>query len=167
LALTAPFLPSLTGLLVALLWAVPLGLCGLLFWRSATNLLGHVRAGAQVVLELLAAQSRAADPERAAPPAPPDALLAGLGSWVTHRVEPTDRCVAQSLAQLNLRGLTGATVLAILREPQGVAAPAAQEVVRAGDILALSGSSESIDRARRLLRGAGMLPDQLPDQLPD
>src|SRR2546422_7165044 len=31
---------------------------GVAFWRSATNLQGHVRAGAEVVLEALAAQSR-------------------------------------------------------------------------------------------------------------
>src|SRR5207244_8899735 len=55
LALTQPFLPgvpaaALLGLLVAVL--------GVAFWRSATNLQGHVRAGAQVILEALTAQAR-------------------------------------------------------------------------------------------------------------
>ena len=34
---------------------------GLAFWRSATELEGHVRAGSQMIVEALAAQSRTAD----------------------------------------------------------------------------------------------------------
>src|SRR3989441_614370 len=55
LALTQPFLPGPSGALVLALVMVMLGVA---FWRSATNLQGHVRAGAEVVLEVLAAQSR-------------------------------------------------------------------------------------------------------------
>jgi CPA2 family monovalent cation:H+ antiporter-2 len=165
-AVTQPFLPRVTVLLLALLWVVPLTLCGLIFWRSATDLLGHVRAGTEVVLELLAAQSRATDhgPGEPLPPPPalPESLLAGIGPWVSHRVAATDRCVGQSLAQLNLRGLTGATVLAILRQPRGIAAPAAHEVLRADDVLALSGSSEALARAAHLLRGTSAAPAEIP-----
>ena len=52
------------------------------FWRSATNLEGHVRAGAQVILEALAAQSAtsAPAPPGAAAPQTPSTLLPGLGN---------------------------------------------------------------------------------------
>ena len=54
-ALTQPFMPGVPGHGdpaggLWLLLVIPL-------WRSATNLEGHVRAGAQVILEALAAQS--------------------------------------------------------------------------------------------------------------
>ncbi len=55
-AVVQPFLP---GVPVALALLPVLAMMGLAFWRSATNLHGHVRAGAQVVAEMLAAQSGA------------------------------------------------------------------------------------------------------------
>ena len=52
-ALTQPFLP---GPLSAALLAVIVFSLGVAFWRSAANLQGHVRAGAQVIVEALARQ---------------------------------------------------------------------------------------------------------------
>ena len=56
IAMTQPFMPGIPGMAIlvvgVLLLIMPL-------WRSATNLQGHVRAGAQVLLEALAAQSAA------------------------------------------------------------------------------------------------------------
>jgi len=164
LAVTQPFLPSLPGALEAILWTGLVGLLGVAFLRSTTNLLGHVQAGAQAVVEVLAAQSQAQD-EHSAPgtkaseqpsavPFPlPESLLSGLGSWATHRVEPGDHGVQKSLAQLNLRGLSGATVLAIHRDTGSVTAPGASDTLRAGDVLILAGSAQAIDAAHRLLRG--------------
>ena len=50
----------------------------------------------------------------------------------------------------NLRGVTGATVLAITRGRQAIVATAT-EVLAADDRLALSGTRESIEAARALL----------------
>jgi CPA2 family monovalent cation:H+ antiporter-2 len=52
---------------------------------------------------------------------------------------------------LNLRALTGASVLAITREAENVVAPAAGEILRAGDVLALTGTQDAIETARTLL----------------
>ena len=170
LAITQPFLPSVPGALGAVLWLALIGLMGITFWRSANNLLGHVRAGAEAVVEVLAAQGMPASadsdpgaqsgahaPGSLPPVTPPPGLqtvLSGLGSWTTERIEEGEPCVGKTLAELKLRGLTGATVLAIQRKDRGVAAPGANEVLGVGDVVVLAGSAESIERARRLLREA-------------
>ena len=70
-----------------------------------------------------------------------------------HPVSGTSPAVGRTLAGTNLRGLTGATVLAILRREGPILAPAASEVLREGDLLALAGSHESVEAAKSLLRG--------------
>ena len=55
-ALTQPFLPGVPG---AVVLAAALVVLGVAFWRSAANLQGHVRAGAQVIVEALAKQGSA------------------------------------------------------------------------------------------------------------
>ena len=166
LALTQPFLPgvpaaALLGLLVAVL--------GVAFWRSATNLQGHVRAGAQVILEALTAQAR---PRGAS--AESDTLehlhqlLPGLGALAAARLDPSSAAVGKTLAHLNLRGRTGATVLAVTRAEGGVIIPTADEVLRAGDVLALAGSRDAIEAARTILLSLllSIAPLALAAQLP-
>jgi len=125
---------------------------GVAFWRSATNLQGHVRAGAEVVLEALAAQSR----PRPAPTAADTLeqvhqLLPGLGALAAVRLDPGTAVIGRTLAQVNLRGRTGATVLAITRTDGGVLVPTAKERLRAGDVLAVAGTHEAIEAARAAL----------------
>jgi CPA2 family monovalent cation:H+ antiporter-2 len=151
LALSQPFIPVLPGviffvLVLAMLW---LG-----FWRSATNLQGHVRAGAQVVLNALTAQTR-----HAPAPAPGRTfadvhqLLPGLGALAAVQLEPESASVGKTLAQLKLRGRTGATVLALTRAGGGVIVPTAKERLQAGDVLALAGTHVAIAAATSLLEG--------------
>ncbi len=165
LALTQPFLTSITGAVGVLVWVALVGVLAVAFWRSTSNLLDHTHSGAMAVIEALARQS--ADPS-----ATPDAegekepsaagvdaqavaelqkLLSGLGSFVTERLQASDPCIGQTLAQLNLRGLTGATVLAIQRGGEGIAAPGALATLQAGDTLVLTGSARSLHSAQRLL----------------
>jgi CPA2 family monovalent cation:H+ antiporter-2 len=59
--------------------------------------------------------------------------------------------IGQSLAELNLRGRSGATVLAISRDGESIVVPAAGERLQAGDVLALAGTHEAIDAAKALL----------------
>jgi CPA2 family monovalent cation:H+ antiporter-2 len=165
-AVTQPFLPGPQG---ALALAALFLLSGVAFWRSAANLEGHVRAGAQVIAEALLRRAG-----RGAPP--PDAhaldevrrILPGLGEPVAVRLEGPSAAVGRTLAELNLRGVTGATVLTIARGDGTVAVPTAGEVLRAGDVLALAGSHEAVAAARRVLeagpegaapREAGPPPD--------
>jgi monovalent cation:H+ antiporter-2, CPA2 family len=149
---TQLFLPSYSGPLVLGLLLAGFGIA---IWRSARDLEGHVRAGAQAVV---AALSRYA---RAGTPAPDDGALAdvnrllpGLGAPVAMRIEPESAGVGQSLAELNLRGRSGATVLAISRSGDSIVVPAAGERLQAGDVLALAGTHEAIDAAKELLKAA-------------
>ena len=64
---------------------------------------------------------------------------------------PTSPAAERTLAELNLRGATGATVLAILRHGEPVLVPSGHERVHAGDVLAVAGTEEAIAAARELL----------------
>ncbi|WP_163999498.1 cation:proton antiporter [Pyxidicoccus caerfyrddinensis] len=154
-AITQPFMRGATGPLIILALLVTLGIA---FWRGATNLHGHVRAGAQVVVAALAAQSHSKEPgseEHALDDVPK--LLPGLGEPVPVRLEDASPAVGRTLAQLNLRGLTGATVLAIQRGEESVSVPTASEVLRAGDVLALTGTHDAVVAAKGLLEGGAVL----------
>jgi CPA2 family monovalent cation:H+ antiporter-2 len=150
-AVLQPFFPHFPTLVLLL---PVLAIVGLAFWRSATNLHGHVRAGSQMILEALKAQSaQPTDLEHV------HHLVPGLGEPVPCRLDAGCDAVGRTLAQVNLRGLTGATVIAITRADGGVSTPTAAEVLRAGDVLALAGTQEAVAAARELLgvrsRGPG------------
>jgi CPA2 family monovalent cation:H+ antiporter-2 len=149
-AVTQPFLPSIPGVLILLVGLLALAIP---FWRSAANLQGHVRAGAQVILEALSAQSEAAAESR--PHTDVRRLVPGLGEAATLRLGDGDPWVGKTLRDLNLRGLTGATVIAIERGTADVPYPAAHEELHAGDTLVLIGTKDAVAAAKELLRAAG------------
>ena len=148
-AITQPFLPRFEGMAILLL---SLGLLAVALWRSATNLEGHVRAGAQVFLEHLAAQSGA---EKSGPhPAPGTearAELPGLGNAQAIRLAPDATAVGKTIRALDLRGLTGATIIAIDRQPADLVYPTAEETLCAGDTLVVTGAAAAVEAARELL----------------
>ncbi|WP_342376789.1 cation:proton antiporter [Myxococcus stipitatus] len=153
---TQPFLKNAAGPLIVL---TLVGVMGVTFWRGATNLHGHVRAGAQVIVAALAAQSHSKEPGAAQDEHALDhvqGLLPGLGAPASVRLEETSPVAGKSLAEVNLRGLTGATVLAIQRGEESLSVPTAQEVLRVGDVLALMGTSEAVESAKSLLTGVAV-----------
>jgi CPA2 family monovalent cation:H+ antiporter-2 len=159
LLVTQPFLPSLRG---AAVLAAVLALLAVAGWRSATNLQGHVAAGSEV---LISALRSSLPPEQAtaewavAQTAEYQAdrfttathLLPGMGTPRRFDVEASHYGAGKSLAELALRGHTGATVLAITRGEQGIPAPNKEERLLPGDRLVLVGSRAATDAARRLL----------------
>ena len=105
-----------------------------------------------MILEVLAAQAKSATrAPRADDLARVQELLPGLGAPTPMRLETTSPAVGKTLAELNLRGLTGATVLAITRDDGGVLIPSAAERLRAGDVLALAGTHEAVGAAAEML----------------
>ena len=111
------------------------------------------RAAAEVIVEAIGRHGRpegAAEGERALQRA--YELLPGLGEPVPVRVEDTSPVVGMHLAELGLRGRTGATIIAISRGPDVVLVPDGHERLRAGDVVALAGTREAIAGARHLLR---------------
>lgn len=161
LVVTQPFLG---GVYAPALFGVLLVALGAKFWQGATELHGHVRAGAQVVLEALVEQAHRGGvepksaPHHAADLRAVQRLLPGLGEPTPVELEPSSPAVGRSLSQLNLRGVTGASVLAIQRGEEGVLVPTATDVLRAGDVLALTGTHAAIDAARAMLAAEHELP---------
>ncbi|HSQ00060.1 MAG TPA: cation:proton antiporter [Candidatus Dormibacteraeota bacterium] len=146
-AATQPFLPPFGG---AVVLAAVLAAFTIAFWRSAANLQAHARAGAEVIVEVLAAQAHA--PEAAAVGLQGvHALLPGLGDPVPVRLASGSHGVGRTLRQLDLRGLTGATALAIARADGAVLVPTGHETLQAGDVLALAGAPDAVAAARDLL----------------
>ena len=152
LAVTEPFVPVLGS--VAVLGAL-LVLFVVIFWRRAADLYGHAQAGAEVIVLALA--------QHAAPASGEDdrttierlhAVLPGLGEPVPVVLDAASPTVGRTLAALDLRGRTGAIVLAIHRDGGDALVPTGHEVLRPGDVLALAGSREAIEAARGVL-GAG------------
>jgi Putative regulatory, ligand-binding protein related to C-terminal domains of K+ channels len=159
-AVTQPFLPSVPG---AALLLVAVGLSVVPFWRSATDLHGHVRAGAQVLLEALARQGGAADAPLS-DTAEARRMVPGLGEAATLRLAPDGPAVSRTLAELNLRGLTGATVIAVERAGQGVIYPGAHEPLLEGDVLVFTGTDAAVAAARQVLLGLVTPPPQIVGQ---
>jgi CPA2 family monovalent cation:H+ antiporter-2 len=147
LALVAPFVPSgaAPGVLLAALAALAVS-----FWRTAADLQGHVSAGASAIVELLAAQARAVR-TRTPTPAALRELALGLGDPEAVRIAAGSAACGATLSSLDLRGLTGATVLAITRGERAIVFPGAQERLEAGDLVALAGAREAVNAARALL----------------
>ncbi|HEY8106531.1 MAG TPA: TrkA C-terminal domain-containing protein, partial [Gemmatimonadales bacterium] len=79
-------------------------------------------------------------------------ILPGLGEPVMLRLEAGDPGVGRTLAQLDVRGLTGAAVLALDRNGGQVLLPTGQERLQSGDVLALAGAPEAVDAAAALLK---------------
>jgi CPA2 family monovalent cation:H+ antiporter-2 len=149
-AITQPFLPPHQG---AAVLAILTSILLIALWRNATNLQGHARAGAQIIASALATQMASADEAAGEPMTLEDvnAVIPGLGEPVAIRVVPESVAVGRSLAQLNLRGATGATVLAIRRGETLIPNPLGREVIREGDLLAVAGSYDATAIARQIL----------------
>jgi CPA2 family monovalent cation:H+ antiporter-2 len=167
LAVLAVTQPLVGGLYVPIALLVLLLMLGVSFWRGAANLQGHVTAGAQTIVEAILSQSRkgAAPKEATNLETPPNALaqvnmiLPGIGEPTPVLLQEGSAAVGRSLAELNLRGVTGASVLAIARGDEGLLVPTAKEVLRAGDTLALAGTRDAIAAARILLeQPAALVP---------
>jgi len=147
-AITQPFLPPHQGAVVLSVLTVVLLVA---LWRNAANLQGHARAGAQIIASALAQQMASTDPSQDETQLEDvNAVLPGLGEPVAIRVMPESIAVGRSLTQLNLRGATGATVLAIKRGDEQIPTPLGREIIHANDILAVAGAHDSIAVARAL-----------------
>ncbi len=157
--ITQPFLPPLRGAAVLLAVLVLLGVAA---WRSATNLQGHVAAGSEVLLSALRSRlppEQATAEHGAGATAEHDAdrfatathLLPGMGAPQRFVVEEGHFGAHKTLAELALRGHTGATVLVITRGDQGIPAPSKAERLLPGDQLVLVGTRAATEAARRLL----------------
>jgi CPA2 family monovalent cation:H+ antiporter-2 len=149
LAIVQPFIPRVP---MGAVIAGALLLSGIWFWRGAANLEGHVRAVSEVIADVLAKQTGPRDTEGDA-----HALrrirevVPGLGNVVPLRLGLGSHCVGKTLAELYVGSLTGTAILVILRDDGEALIPTGKDILRVGDLLALAGSPEAVEAARRLL----------------
>ena len=153
LAITQPFVTAAPGLLTLAVVALVLGVA---FWRSAQSLHGHTRAGAEAIVAMLGEQMTTDTQPDAVHTAMAkiDLVLPWLGAPVAIQLMPGSPAIDRSLASVDLRGRTGATVLAIVRAGEQVLVPRGRDMLRAGDVLAVAGSADAVAAARELIEGA-------------
>lgn len=144
--LTLPFVPpfGILGVIAVYLLVLSVG-----FWRTATDLDKHTRAGAELVVHVLAKQGHSGDTGTFEVVR---GMLPGLGTIVPLEVGKGSEAAGKTLGQLNMRGRTGATVVALSRDGERISLPSASTGLQAGDMLALTGSGSAIGLAAALLR---------------
>jgi CPA2 family monovalent cation:H+ antiporter-2 len=167
-AVTQPFIPRFPGFTLLAIMTVVLGIA---FWKSALNLQEHARAGAEVIVAALAPQAASQDDEENLYKTMEHIaiMLPGLGEPVPVKISATSPGVDRSLAELNIRGKTVATILAITRRGvtgAKVVVPSGKEVLRDGDILALAGTQEAVDAAAEMLTVSRRKPGSAPAPVP-
>ncbi|HVZ79730.1 MAG TPA: cation:proton antiporter [bacterium] len=146
LALTQPFLPFGYS---PLIFFILLTVLGVVFWKSAVNLQDHLRAGAQMVAEAL---SHRAPINQEVLLEEINTMAPGIGAPTSMRMEPGCPSIGKRLGDLNLRLLTGASIIAINRGEERILMPSGKETLQVGDNLVLVGSQEAVFLAKGLLR---------------
>lgn len=128
---------------------------GTVAWRQAGRLSDDIRSGGEVLVRAIAKQS---GPDQPAPEQP--SMLPGLNSLKELTLTAGAAALGKTLADLRLRTLTGAAVLAIRRGNQGVAVPRGTEPLLEGDVLLLAGTQ--VDQQ---LAEAYLLRGQIPEEV--
>jgi monovalent cation:H+ antiporter-2, CPA2 family len=149
---TQAFLPAGSFTLV---FVVLMAWLGISVFHGASDLQGHVRAGASALFEVLISREESGS-SRASADHLSDAeqLLPGLGELHAIHLPPDSQAVGKTLGAINLRGQTGAAIILIRRGAEAIAAPGGGEVLYAHDQIVLSGATAAVLSAEKLLLGA-------------
>lgn len=115
-------------------------------WRAAGRVAPQVRWSADQLVDLLARQTSDAQSAVSHDPG-----LLGLERAMGVALDATSYAVGRTLAAIDLRAMTGATVVAIRSANAERRLPSGTEVLREGDVLALAGLEASLEDARLLL----------------
>jgi CPA2 family monovalent cation:H+ antiporter-2 len=114
------------------------------------------------VLVLTARRMAGAESRRTvtAPSLPPDTLTAAVGHApvASHQLSETDWAAGQTIAAVNLRVETGATILAVRNGRSTLTAPPADRMLAPGDVLYLLGDDADIQLARAYLSSGPQAP---------
>lgn len=146
LAAVAPFVSTRDG---AAFLLVAVSLLALMTWRSAREIRSSIHAASSRTIIGTRPSAEASGSDQ--PPTAPSEAVAGDGPFMSLRLADGSGAVGLTIRDLNIRASTGAIVVAIARASGDVVMPAAKEILRVGDTLALVGSSKALDAARELL----------------
>jgi CPA2 family monovalent cation:H+ antiporter-2 len=148
--------PFLRGAPTAAVLLLGTGIFAVGFLRAARDLHGHARAGAHVIVTALSNQmtTQAHSDELSRTMEHVSAALPGLGEPTLVVLPANSSAVGRTLSDLDLRGLTGATVLCITRRDgaeRETLVPAGRERLCGGDVLAIAGPHDAVAAARVIL----------------
>ena len=150
MTVTQPFAPRIPGIAVIFVAALVLLLA---VWRSAKNLQGHAVAAGEVIA---AALSRRAN-DGVSSTRTEDAMqkmhdmLPGIGEPIAMTVVAGSAADGRTLRDLNMRGQTGATVLALLRGDEQFVYPRGDQRLQQGDVIAVAGTHEAVEDVRAMV----------------
>jgi CPA2 family monovalent cation:H+ antiporter-2 len=139
--------PVMGGLIGGLLLATLVVGIAVHLWRHANVLDHEFESGAEKLTALMARQAGPADAAELHDPS----LLPGLDHAVAIRLDAQAFAVSKTLRDVHLRALTGATVVAIRRDGAPARLATGDERLEPGDVLAVVGTDDAIQRARALL----------------
>jgi CPA2 family monovalent cation:H+ antiporter-2 len=81
-------------------------------------------------------------------------MLPGLGEPVAMTVGHDSPAAGRTLAELDMRGVTGATVLALIRGDEHVISPRGNTRLNPGDVIAVAGTHDSVAGVRSMVESA-------------
>ena len=139
-------------------FAVAVAAIASLLWQTAGRVAPQVRSSAAHLVDLLAAQTSEDAPAHEDSPG-----MLGMASVSAVPLDAGAHAIDKTLTELDLRALTSATVVAIRSADAEHRLPTGREVLRQGDVLAVTGSSRAIELARALLL-RGELPTTGEDE---
>jgi len=140
--------------------SVVLAIIAIFLWKTAGSVNPELQSAAQQIASALARQTTR---EGEATITHED-LVPGLDRVVSLPIDGQASAAGRTLAELDLRAKTGATVIAIIRSGRRVLMPAGEARVSPGDTLALTGTPEAIERAHAILLGKGSTDFEIPDE---
>lgn len=116
------------------------------FWRSTKGFQEDVHTGAKTFVELLARnQGETENMEQR------ETQIPGLHRVIDFKIPQSSRLQGKTLAEVNLRALTGCTVISIMRDGDEVILPTGREILAGGDMLVLAGTTSAAENAQKLL----------------
>jgi CPA2 family monovalent cation:H+ antiporter-2 len=139
LAIVQPFLEPVDGaaVLVAAIVAMVI-----VTWRGVAETVGQMREAARLITGALVIDHTPKMPGRLH-----EEVIPGLGVIVPVRVEPGSPAAGRTIGDLHLPSATGAVVVAIGRDHDGLVVPNHGEILREGDVLGLAGPHHAIRAA--------------------
>ena len=142
LAIVQPFIGSVEGIGIVV---VSIVLISIVVVRSARRMQSRMLEAAGLISAALRRLPAAVSADRRAYEVP------GIGMVTPVIVQSASGGVGRRLSEIDLQTNSGAVVLAIARDGADVAVPTGEEVLRAGDVLELAGSTDALASAIRLL----------------
>lgn len=144
LAIVQPFMAPVEGIGIMV---ISIALMTIVVARNARRMQNQMLKAARLIAAALGGSKTATGAEGRAYEVP------GIGRLTPVSVAPSSGGVGKRLSEIDLHTNSGAVVVAIGRDGAEVIVPTGEEVLRAGDVLELAGSSDAVAIAIRLLNG--------------